>query len=912
MRIESLNSNDNALQVQGAIDDSSSTPGSGCIAPYNGVTTAGTYHFTLKACDNIGGTCVCSSSDPVNHPNDCTGAHPLTIVVASSVPEPIAAPPNIFIDTTYSLPVGGMTWTVGCITSPHLPGYYLQLALNSAAPGDVIVLQHGCVYTNSDAESLNGSNSGFQVPIKSNPLNKWIYIIPDDYSSLPPPGTRVGPSNVAQMATIAEDEGATAWEFAREVGTTAPSYWRIVGTEFKSTSLVPSGCPSRLPGTYQLNNCGSSVMIIPDHNKLGQPIVTNNLIFDRLYVHGSPSKDVVIGIDLDCITCSVVDSYISDIHATDRETQAIGISYTPGPLKIHNNYIASGGEALFFGGGGAIYSGGNFYDNPYVPSDIEISNNTIGAQIEWDQCGDGGTIQPGETQSNGVPCPAASPSTPGNQWIIKNDLEFKTAQRVLIIGNLIQNSWLSGQTGANFLLEPAAGESGNSTVVQDITFENNIVLNGDQPIVYAGQDYNCDFPYISQSGTPNPYPDCTNESRTQRINIYNNLLIMDPSLDGVHHNGIYFSSFASEAVFNHNTVLMSDGSFPYESIEFAAQGFGAPSPSVDDFAQYNLYFLNNLLGNNPNGDYGVFGTPVGQTLGYYEPDPSTLQTAGRFTGNVVWVPNSALEYDWNTGPLIGNDAVTSVTYSSCGAGNYQLSAPNWSGDTTDGTESGIICSTLCAAGACGGEGTLTIISLSPRSGTVGVAYSYTLAITGGMPPYTWSIVSGSLPAELSLNASTGVISGTPTSAGTATFTVKVTDANLATATAMLSITIQSSQTSFTFSPSSPTTNQSVQFTDTSTDKPTSWLWNFGDTASGQNNTSTLQNPTHTYATAGNYTVTLTAGNGSINSGGQASQMVTVSSGSGGSSGATKKGGGAFDWMSLLMLMGLIRYMYHRR
>ncbi len=50
--------------------------------------------------------------------------------------------------------------------------------------------------------------------------------------------------------------------------------------------------------------------------------------------------------------------------------------------------------------------------------------------------------------------------------------------------------------------------------------------------------------------------------------------------------------------------------------------------------------------------------------------------------------------------------------------------------------------------------------------------------------------------------------------------------------------------------------QSVQFTDDSLNTPTSWLWNFGD-----GNTSTLQNPNHIYAAAGNYTVTLIATNG---------------------------------------------------
>ena len=48
---------------------------------------------------------------------------------------------------------------------------------------------------------------------------------------------------------------------------------------------------------------------------------------------------------------------------------------------------------------------------------------------------------------------------------------------------------------------------------------------------------------------------------------------------------------------------------------------------------------------------------------------------------------------------------------------------------------------------------------------------------------------------------------------------------------------------------------SVSFTDTSTNTPTSWSWNFGDSS-----TSTAHNPSHTYTSAGNYTVALTATN----------------------------------------------------
>ncbi|GEM_PF-3878918 len=106
------------------------------------------------------------------------------------------------------------------------------------------------------------------------------------------------------------------------------------------------------------------------------------------------------------------------------------------------------------------------------------------------------------------------------------------------------------------------------------------------------------------------------------------------------------------------------------------------------------------------------------------------------------------------------------------------------GSTTDLTSTSNIVTVIVNTG-----GALSITTNTLPSGQVGTAYSTTVAASGGTTPYVWSISAGALPTGLSLAASTGIISGTPTTAGTSNFTIKVTDAVAATATKALAITV---------------------------------------------------------------------------------------------------------------------------
>jgi Putative Ig domain len=144
-----------------------------------------------------------------------------------------------------------------------------------------------------------------------------------------------------------------------------------------------------------------------------------------------------------------------------------------------------------------------------------------------------------------------------------------------------------------------------------------------------------------------------------------------------------------------------------------------------------------------------------------------------------------------------NDTDCSAAGGGGGGSSYTGTASNAS--VTDGV--------AASAGSPNGEVVITytipgppsVISAGLPSGSVSHAYSAVLGADGGVPPYTWSLASGSLPAGLALDSSNGVIAGRPTAPGIFRFQVKVTDSDVPaeSATKKLSITIRPTITKVT-------------------------------------------------------------------------------------------------------------------
>ncbi|HEY4977788.1 MAG TPA: Ig domain-containing protein, partial [Candidatus Acidoferrum sp.] len=101
------------------------------------------------------------------------------------------------------------------------------------------------------------------------------------------------------------------------------------------------------------------------------------------------------------------------------------------------------------------------------------------------------------------------------------------------------------------------------------------------------------------------------------------------------------------------------------------------------------------------------------------------------------------------------------------------------------------CATAGNSGGGGGDNPPVVISTtSLPNGQVGSAYNVSLAASGGKVPYTWSLMSGILPAGLTLNDATGAITGTPTaSVASAPLRLEVTDSNIPTQSKSVSLTL---------------------------------------------------------------------------------------------------------------------------
>jgi hypothetical protein len=527
--------------------------------------------------------------------------------------KPIPQLPQTYIDTTFT-PPNGVTWSAHTSTD-------FQSALNSANPGDTIVLDSGSTYLGN-----------FTLPAKGNPNNEWIYIIPSAYSSLPAPGNRVSPGDAVNMPKI-----VTPFSGPPITVDAGANHYRLVGLEVSSNS---SFCPNGRCLSYELIYAAMT----PSTS------ANDSITVDRCYIHGSPTIDTQHAIVANASNFAVVDSYVSEIHAPHVDTQAVGAWYSPGPIKIVNNFLEAATENIMFGGAGNT-------SNPFVAADIEIRNNYLYKPMSWAQVG--------------VSIP------PNNIMVVKNLLELKSAKRVLIDSNTLENVWVGGQTGFALMLTPRTSDSGNLAVVDDVTISNNVLKNVSSGFNVTEFDNLCD-----------PTKGCTSPGESKRVVFYNNLFLLGDTTQAGYTTGYAFGGLinnqVTDFVVQHNTVVAP----PNLGYCKGSVNFNVPAPFNPPVSRtHNIWILDNAFCRQINGRGGIVGQ-FSYILNAYMGDPSPVNP--RLLGNVFYAPSGDRVY-----PLPPHNYTSTLpfVYVNPDGGNYQLSVPAWT-DTSDGQIAGVNSSTL--------------------------------------------------------------------------------------------------------------------------------------------------------------------------------------------------------------------------
>jgi hypothetical protein len=364
---------------------------------------------------------------------------------------PYASPVRERVDTTRPA-FDGRTITVGA-------GGDLQAAIDSAKPGDVIELEPRAVFTGT-----------FVLPAKENPGSRWILL--RTAGMQPPEGQRIDPSmHAATMAIIQSPDQSTTAAIQTASGA---SHYRFENLTIRAHP-DPTEFQHRVYNLVSLSHSGNL-------KATTQPLeyLPHHIVFDRVYVYGNRKIGTRRGFAFNGRHLAVINSHVTEFKERGADSQAICGWSGPGPFRIENNFLAGAGENIMFGGGDARIEN-------LVPSDIEIVRNHLYKPLSWRE---------------------KDPAYEGTKWVVKNLLELKNGQRVLIEGNTFENNWGGqGQGGVSILFTPRSIQGKNPwAVVQDVLFQHNTMKNIAQGITIMGYDNN----------GPNDMP-------TNNITIHNNL-----------------------------------------------------------------------------------------------------------------------------------------------------------------------------------------------------------------------------------------------------------------------------------------------------------------------------------------------------------------------------------------------------
>jgi hypothetical protein len=487
----------------------------------------------------------------------------------------LPALPKEYLDTTLPVQTGSVLEVAANCSD-------LQAKIDAARLGDTIVIPQQATCTGNYVLRAKPAGSG------------WIVIRTSAIAQLPEANRRITPDSAPLLPKIVAAHGLPA--FSTEVGT---HHYRLIGLEITAPEDV---------GTNDLVTLGDGS---PAQTTLAG--VASDIVIDRCYIHGAPHQKIKRGVALNSARSAIIDSYMSELHTSAQDSQAIGGWNGPGPYKIVNNFLSASTENIMFGGA-------DVYIPNLVPSDIEIRGNYFFKPLSW-KTGD--------------------PSFAGETWTIKNLFELKNARRVLLEGNLLDQSM---GTYAILLTVRAENTHVPWAAVEDITVTGNLVRHAGGGMDILGND------------------DLSNSlGITQRV------LIADNVFEDISRNwgqwGIGFLVLRGpvDLTIDHNTVFQS-----FASVVSA----DSPTPPAQGFV-----YTNNIAAGN------ISGTGLGPGF----PSLDAFFPGATIAGNLFAGAKSSL---YPTGNYFPAD-LNAVGFVDLAGGNYRLAPSSpYRGKCADGKNPG--------------------------------------------------------------------------------------------------------------------------------------------------------------------------------------------------------------------------------